>query len=71
MSTINHDNFKHEETYQWMTVKEAALYLKVQHKTIYNWIADGKLKSYTLHGKKKGRIRILREDLNKLVLGEL
>jgi excisionase family DNA binding protein len=47
---------------EWLTVKEAASYLKVSRSTIFRRIKEGKLKPY-----KSGKItRILKDDLDRL-----
>ena len=47
----------------YMTVAEAAEYLKVHVQTIRRWIAEGKLKSY----KGERIVRVKREDLDRLL----
>jgi excisionase family DNA binding protein len=46
----------------WLTVKEAADYLKVSRVTLYRYMADGRLRSYKLGG--SGGRRFRREDLD-------
>jgi excisionase family DNA binding protein len=50
------------EKQEWMTVKEAAKYLKVSQMTIFRWTKSGKLP----HQKMGNSIRITLDDLNNL-----
>mgnify|MGYP006428037577 CR=1 FL=1 len=54
------------EKQEWMTVKEAAKYLKVSQMTIFRWTKSGKL----AHQKMGNSIRITLEDLNGLGQGK-
>ncbi len=40
-------------TSEWFTASEAALYLKVQTRTVLLWARQGKLKGYALSGAKR------------------
>lgn len=53
------------EKQEWMTVKEAAKYLKVSQMTIFRWTKSGKLP----HQKMGNSIRIKLQDLNSLGQG--
>lgn len=51
---------------EWLTIDEAAEYLKCSRSTIYRRIKDGELR---LH--KSGKLsRILKEDLDRLFVGK-
>lgn len=50
---------------EWMTISEAAAYLKVDRKTIYRWCDAGRLKFYALESGSGRRFR--REDLDRLL----
>ena len=47
----------------YMTIKEAALYMKVHVETIRRWVNEGKLKAY----KGVKIIRFKKEDLDRLL----
>lgn len=49
---------------EYITVKEAALELRVHELTIYRWIKEGKLQSVKVGQK---NVRIEREELNKII----
>jgi excisionase family DNA binding protein len=48
----------------WLTVQEAAKYLKVTRQTLYVYMAEGLLPFWELKGKRGRRLR--REDLDSL-----
>jgi len=48
---------------EWLTVSEAATYLKVARTTIYRWVKDKKLPLYQLGDR---LVRLRREDLDAL-----
>jgi excisionase family DNA binding protein len=50
---------------EWLTVTEAARYLKVDRKVLYRLMSEGKLAYSTT--KWSGRRRIRREDLDQLL----
>jgi excisionase family DNA binding protein len=50
---------------EWLTTEEAAAYLKVSRKTLFNYMRDGRLPWYSIPAG-RGR-RIQREDLDKLL----
>ncbi len=50
-------------TMEWLTVSEAATYLKVARTTIYRWVKDKKLPLYQLGDR---LVRLRREDLDAL-----
>lgn len=49
----------------WLTVKEAAEYLRVSRATLYRMIADGRVKAYELPGSSRKRFK--REELDELL----
>ena len=51
-----------ENDSKWLTVKEAALYLKVSQMTLFRWMKSGKLKHY----KMGNAVRLLSEDLDAI-----
>lgn len=48
----------------WRTINQAATYYAVDRRTIYRWIAEGRLKAYRLGGQ---QIRIRQEDLDSVL----
>jgi excisionase family DNA binding protein len=50
---------------EWLTLREAAAYLKLHSKTLYRYARAGKLRQYRPGG--TGRPRFLREDLDALL----
>lgn len=65
------DNLKRIETIAldarspWMTVIEAAKYIKLSERTLRRWLATGILKTYRLPA---GGHRILRRDLDGIIM---
>ena len=53
-----------EEVYK---VKEVAAIFKVHHKTVYTWIAKGKIECVRLPS---GSVRISRKEVDRLLLGK-
>lgn len=53
---------------EWLTAKEAAKYLRVQHRTLLLWVRQGKLQAYSLSGTKRHVWRFRRADLDCAVL---
>ena len=49
---------------EWLTVGEAARYLRVTKRTIYRWTRDGKLPAYLIGNHRNRRYR--RDDLDKV-----
>ena len=49
---------------EWLTVGEAARYLRVSKRTIYRWTRDGKLPAYLIGNHRNRRYR--RDDLDKV-----
>jgi excisionase family DNA binding protein len=52
----------------WMTAREAALYLRVSHRTILLWAKSGQLRGHVLSGTKRITWRFLRADLDAKML---
>lgn len=50
-----------------MTVREVAQYLQVSTRTVYRYIAQGKLPTYSI-GNSTGTVRIARSDLHALLI---
>jgi excisionase family DNA binding protein len=51
----------------WLTANEAALYLRVEPRTILQWARLGKLKGFALSGTKRTTWRFRLEDLDAFV----
>lgn len=49
---------------EWLTVREAAEYLKVKARTLLMWVRRGHIKAYALSGSKRRVWRFLRADLD-------
>jgi len=49
---------------EWLTVEEAARYLRVSKRTIYKWSRDGRLPAYLIGNRKHRRYR--RDDLDRV-----
>jgi len=52
----------------WLTVLEAAAYLKVKPRTLLLWVRQGKVKAYALSGTKRRVWRLRKEDLDAALL---
>jgi excisionase family DNA binding protein len=52
----------------WLTVSEAAAYLKVKPRTLLLWVRQGKLQAYALSGTKRRIWRFRKEDLDAALL---
>jgi len=50
---------------EWLTLREAASYLKLHPKTLYRYVRAGKLRQFRPGG--TGRPRFRREDLDALL----
>lgn len=48
----------------WLTVEEAAVYLKVPKRTLLAWIRAGKVRAYALSGTKRRVYRLRKEDID-------
>jgi len=53
---------------EWLTVAEAAAYLKVKARTLLLWVRQGKVKGYALSGTKRRVWRFRRTDLDAALL---
>ena len=54
----------------WWTTVEAAAYLSVSVKTLYNWKSQGKIQGRTFFGSPKGSVRFKQDDLDSVLLGK-
>jgi excisionase family DNA binding protein len=52
----------------WLTVCEAAQYLKVKVRTLLLWVRQGKVKAFALSGTKRHVWRFRREDLDAALM---
>jgi len=55
---------------EWLTVKEAAAYLKVKPRSLLLWIRHGKLPAYALSGTRRRVWRLLQSDLDSTLLSK-
>ena len=53
---------------EWLTITEAAVYLKVKPRTLLLWVRQGKVKAYALSGTKRRVWRLRQEDLDSALL---
>lgn len=53
---------------QWMTVTEAANYLKVKPRTLLLWVRRSKVKAFALSGTKRRVWRFRQEDLDAALM---
>jgi len=49
---------------EWLTAAEAAQHLKVETRTLLQWVKQGKVKGYALSGTERRTWRFLRADLD-------
>jgi excisionase family DNA binding protein len=52
----------------WLTVSEAAAYLKAKPRTLPLWVREGRIPAYALSGTKRRVWRFRREDLDSALL---
>ncbi|MBZ5573952.1 MAG: helix-turn-helix domain-containing protein [Acidobacteriia bacterium] len=52
----------------WLTVEEAAQYLKVKPRTLLLWVRQGKVKAFALSGTKRRVWRFRQVDLDAVLL---
>jgi excisionase family DNA binding protein len=55
---------------EWLTVEEAAAYLKTKPRTLMLWIRQGKLPAYALSGTRRRVWRLLQRDLDSTLLSK-
>ena len=53
---------------EWLTVAEAAKYLKVKSRTLLLWVRQGKVKAFALSGMKRHVWRFRKADLDAALL---
>ena len=53
----------------WFSVAEAAAYLCLAKKSIYNLHSSGQLKGFNSGGSKRGKLLFKRDDLDAYVMG--
>jgi excisionase family DNA binding protein len=53
---------------EWLTVAEAAKYLKVKSRTLLLWVRQGKVKAFALSGMKRHVWRFRQADLDAALL---
>jgi len=54
----------------WLTVEEAAAYLKVKPRSLLLWIRQGKLPAYALSGTRRRVWRLLQKDLDSTLFSK-
>ena len=52
---------------EWLTAKEAAIYLKVEPRTLLFWARQGKVKGHILSGTRRITWRFLTRDLDAMM----
>jgi len=52
----------------WLTVEEAAVYLKVSKRTLLAWIRDCKVPAHVLSGTKRRVYRLRKDDIDSELL---
>ncbi len=52
----------------WLTVAEAAAYLRIKVRTLLLWVRQGKVKAFALSGTKRHVWRFRQADLNAALL---
>jgi len=53
---------------EWLTVEEAANYLKVKPRSLLLWVRQGRVQAYALSGTKRRIWRFLKADLDTSLL---
>jgi excisionase family DNA binding protein len=53
---------------EWLTVREAANYLKIKPRTLLLWVRQGKMKAFALSGTKRRVWRFRQADLDAALL---
>jgi len=54
----------------WLTVEEAAVYLKVPKRTLLAWIRGGNVRAYALSGTKRRVYRLRKADIDSEILAK-
>ena len=54
----------------WLTVEEAAAYLKVKPRSLLLWVRQGKMPAYALSGTARRIWRFLQKDLDSTLLSK-
>jgi excisionase family DNA binding protein len=54
-------------TNEWLTLKEAAAYLKIKPRTLALWVRQGKIPAHRLSGTKRCIWRLLRSELDGML----
>jgi excisionase family DNA binding protein len=54
----------------WLSVAEAAAYLKVKPRSLLLWVRQGKVRAYALSGTRRRVWRFRREDLDAALLSK-
>jgi excisionase family DNA binding protein len=57
-----------QQTTTWLTAREAAEYLKIEHRTLLAWARVGKVQAFSLSGTKRHVWRFRREDLDTALM---
>jgi excisionase family DNA binding protein len=52
---------------EWLTGREAALYLRVAHRTVLEWAKAGKIPAHRLSGTARVTWRFLRSELDDML----
>jgi len=52
---------------QWLTATEAALYLKVKHRTVLKWAKEGQIPGHQLSGSKRITWPFLKSELDAML----
>ena len=52
----------------WLTAREAALYLRVAHRTVLEWAKDGKIPAHRLSGTRRCTWRFRADELDRAML---
>jgi len=52
---------------EWLTSAEAALYLKVERRTLLQWVRQGKVRAYILSGTQRHVWRFKTTDLDAML----
>lgn len=56
---------------EWLTVSEAADYLRVKPRSLLLWVRQGKIPAYALSGTRRRIWRFLREDLDRTLRAQV